>query len=58
VAVLIAITLVLALLAFAGMRVAKGKSFSTSANTHKPTMGSRWSGLVVRHRWLAVAGLS
>ena len=53
-AVLIAITLVPALLGFAGMRVAKGKSFSRGAHAHTSTMGSRWVGLVTRHRWLAV----
>jgi putative drug exporter of the RND superfamily len=53
-AVLIAITLVPALLGFAGMRIARGKSFATAADAQKPTMGSRWSALVIRHRAIAV----
>jgi RND superfamily putative drug exporter len=52
VAVLIAITLVPALLGFAGMRMAKGKRLDTGA---KPTMGARWVGLVTRHRLVAIA---
>jgi RND superfamily putative drug exporter len=53
VAVLIAITLVPALLGFAGLRVAKGKRFDATGTT-RPTIGARWAGLVTRHRLLAM----
>jgi RND superfamily putative drug exporter len=52
VAVLIAITLVPALLGFAGMRVAKGKKLDVTG--HGPTMGARWVRMVVRHRVVAI----
>jgi RND superfamily putative drug exporter len=54
VAVLVAITLVPALLGFAGPRLTKGKNFETGARAAKPTVGSRWVGLVTRHRVPAV----
>ena len=54
IAMLIAITLVPALLGFAGTRIAKGKNFDTGARAGKPTLGSRWVGVVTRHRWPAV----
>jgi RND superfamily putative drug exporter len=50
IAVLIAITLVPALLGFAGMRLAKGKNFDSGPRAAKPTLGSRWVGLVTRRR--------
>jgi RND superfamily putative drug exporter len=55
IAVLIAITLTPALLGFAGMRIAKGKRFDGDGS--KVTLGSRWVGLVVRHRVIAVLGV-
>ena len=54
IAMLIAITLVPALLGFAGRRIAKGKNFDTGPRASKPTAGSRWVGFVTRHRWPAV----
>ncbi|MDO8211039.1 MMPL family transporter [Conexibacter sp. CPCC 206217] len=54
IAVLIAITLVPALLGFAGRRLQKGKNFETGPRAAKPTLGSRWVGLVTRHRVPAV----
>ncbi|HST38280.1 MAG TPA: MMPL family transporter [Conexibacter sp.] len=54
VAMLVAITLVPALLGFAGMRLAKGKNFDTGPRASKPTLGSRWVALVTRHRVPAV----
>lgn len=50
VAVLIAITLVPALLGFAGPRLMKGKNFETGPRAAKPTLGARWAGLVTRRR--------
>jgi RND superfamily putative drug exporter len=50
VAVLVALTLVPALLGVAGMRLAKGKNFETGPRAARPTLGSRWGGLVTRHR--------
>jgi RND superfamily putative drug exporter len=55
VAVLIAITLVPALLGFAGRRALKGKR-SEPADETTSTMGSRWVTFVMRHR-LAAIGL-
>ena len=55
IAVLIAITLVPALLGFAGTRIAKGKRLDVASS--KPTMGASWSGLIVRHRTIAVVGV-
>jgi putative drug exporter of the RND superfamily len=54
IAVLVALTLVPALLGFAGMRLAKGKNFETGPRAAKPTLGSRWVGVVTRHRVPAV----
>jgi RND superfamily putative drug exporter len=54
VAVLVAITLVPALLGFAGMRLAKGKNHETGPRAAKPTNGSRWVGLVTRRPLAAV----
>jgi putative drug exporter of the RND superfamily len=50
VAVLVSITLVPAMLGFAGMRIAKGKNFETGPRAAKPTFGARWVGFVMRHR--------
>jgi putative drug exporter of the RND superfamily len=50
VAVLVAITLVPALLGFAGAKLMKGKNFETGPRAAKPTMGSRWVGVVTRHK--------
>ena len=47
---LVALTLVPALLGFAGLRMAKGKNFETGPRAAKPTLGARWVGLVTRHR--------
>ena len=52
IAVLIALTLVPALLGFAGPRALKGKP--ADLERQSPTMGSRWVGLVTRHRIAAV----
>ncbi|WP_022929397.1 MMPL family transporter [Patulibacter americanus] len=54
VAVLVSLTLVPAMLGFAGMRLAKGKNFDTGRRATRPTMGARWVGLVTRHRLPAV----
>ncbi|MDO8187384.1 MMPL family transporter [Conexibacter sp. JD483] len=54
VAVLVAITLVPALLGFAGTKLMKGKNFETGPRAAKPTMGARWVGFVTRHRVPAV----
>ncbi len=50
IAVLVAITLVPALLGFAGMRLAKGKRFEREPRAGRPTLGARWVGVVTRHR--------
>jgi RND superfamily putative drug exporter len=50
VAVLIAITLLPALMSFAGMRLRKGKNFETGPRSLRPTMGARWVRTIVRHR--------
>jgi RND superfamily putative drug exporter len=49
VAVAISLTLVPALLGFAGMRIAKGKNFDTGPRAATPTLGARWVGLLTRH---------
>lgn len=49
VAVAISLTLVPALLGFAGMRIAKGKNFDTGPRAAKPTLGARWVGRLTRH---------
>ncbi len=54
VAVLVAITLVPALLGFAGTKLMKGKNFETGKRAATPTMGSRWVAFVTRHRVPAV----
>jgi RND superfamily putative drug exporter len=54
-AVLIAITLVPALLGFAGPRLAKGKN-QTQDGKLAPTAGSRWGEFLLRHRIVAVVG--
>jgi RND superfamily putative drug exporter len=55
VAVAISLTLVPALLGFAGMRIAKGKNFDTGPRAAGPTLGARWVGLLARHGRPAVA---
>ena len=57
IAVLIAITLVPALLGFAGPRLAKGKDFETGAAATRPTLGARWVGAVTRRRAVAVGAV-
>jgi RND superfamily putative drug exporter len=52
IAVLIALTLVPALLGFGGKRVLKGKNLERPRGTDE-TMGKRWVGFVTRHRVLA-----
>jgi RND superfamily putative drug exporter len=54
VAVAISLTLVPALLGFAGPRIAKGKNFDTGPRAARPTLGARWVGLLTRHRLPAV----
>ena len=54
VAVAVSLTLVPALLGFAGMRMAKGKNFETGPRAAKPTLGARWVGLLTRRRVPAV----
>jgi RND superfamily putative drug exporter len=54
VAVAISLTLVPALLGFAGMRIVKGKNFATGPRAAKPTLGARWVALLTRHRLAAV----
>ncbi|MDW5594725.1 MMPL family transporter [Conexibacter stalactiti] len=54
IAVLIAITLVPAMLGFAGNKLMKGKNFETGPRAAKPTMGARWAGLVTRNRVVAM----
>ncbi|HEY2052419.1 MAG TPA: MMPL family transporter [Solirubrobacterales bacterium] len=56
IAVLIALTLVPALLGFAGKRALKGKDLERPRGTER-TMGARWVGLITRHRVVA-AGLA
>jgi putative drug exporter of the RND superfamily len=52
IAVLIALTLVPALLGFAGRRALKGKNLERPRGSEE-TLGKRWVGLVTRHRVLA-----
>jgi len=54
VAVAISLTLVPALLGFAGMRIAKGKNFDTGPRAARPTLGARWVALLTRRRLPAV----
>ena len=54
VAVAVSLTLVPALLGFAGLRMAKGKNFETGPRAAKPTLGARWVGLLTRRRVPAV----
>lgn len=54
VAVAVSLTLVPALLGFAGMRVAKGRNVDAGPRAVRPTVGSRWVGLLTRHRVPAV----
>jgi len=56
IAVLIALTLIPALIGFAGKRALKGKDLERPRGTER-TMGARWVGLVTRHRVVA-AGLA
>ncbi|MDA0136894.1 MMPL family transporter [Solirubrobacter deserti] len=49
VAVAVSLTLVPALLGFAGRRIAKGKNFDTGPRAARPTLGARWVGLLTRH---------
>ena len=59
VAVLLSLTLVPALMAFAGPRATRGKSAERRAARpradEQPTLGARWIALVMRRRWLAIA---
>ena len=59
VAVLLSLTLVPALMAFAGPRATRGKSSSAALHDpgadEKPTLGARWIALVMRRRLLAIA---
>jgi len=52
-AVLIAVTLVPALLGFAGERALEGKRAQQDDDA-TPTLGLRWANLVIRHRWPAI----
>jgi RND superfamily putative drug exporter len=57
VAVMIAVTLVPALLGFAGPRAVKGKRLDVSEESaaDKPRMGARWIALLLEHRAFAIA---
>jgi RND superfamily putative drug exporter len=61
IAVLLSLTFVPALLAVAGQRAIRGKTFSHDLHDaeagEKPTMGARWIALVIRRRWLAIGGV-
>ena len=48
VAVAVSLTLVPALLGFAGMRMVKGKNFETGPRAAKPTLGARWVARLTR----------
>lgn len=58
-AILLSLTMTPALLAFAGKRAVKGKTFTEDAHDEasgtKPTMGARWIALVIRRRFVAIA---
>ncbi len=54
VAVAVSLTLVPALLGFAGARLAKGKNFETGPRAARPTLGARWVARVTRSRVGAV----
>jgi RND superfamily putative drug exporter len=62
VAVLLSLTFVPALLAVAGRRAVRGKTFSHELHDteagEKPTLGARWIALVIRRRWLAIGGVA
>jgi RND superfamily putative drug exporter len=62
VSVLLSLTFVPALLAVAGRRAVRGKTFShdghDSAAGEKPTLGARWIELVIHRRWLAIGGVT
>jgi putative drug exporter of the RND superfamily len=62
VAVLLSLTFVPALLAAAGQRAVRGKTFTHELHDleagEKPTMGARWVALVIRRRWLAIGGVT
>jgi RND superfamily putative drug exporter len=55
IAVAVALTLVPALLGFAGRRAVGGKRVAEHATAHRPTLGARWIALVTRHRVAAIA---
>ncbi len=61
IAVLMSLTFVPALLAVAGHRALRGKTFSHEIHDaeagEKPTLGARWIGLVIRRRWFAIGGV-
>ena len=58
VAVLLSLTLVPALMAFAGPRATRGKNSSAALHDprtgEKPTLGARWIGQVMRRRFVAI----
>lgn len=61
VAVLIALTLLPALLGFAGPKIVRGRipglrrpDYDENATGQRPSLGRRWVGVVTRHRWPAV----
>ena len=56
IAVLIALTLIPALLGFAGERAFKGKMIDAAPTARTPTWGRRWGRLVTRHRVPAAIG--
>ncbi|MDP9220600.1 MAG: MMPL family transporter [Actinomycetota bacterium] len=62
VAVLLSLTFVPALLAVAGRRAVRGKTFSHELHDteagERPTLGARWIALVIRRRWLAIGGVA
>ena len=62
VAVLLSLTFVPALLAVAGQRAVRGKTFSAELHDaeagEKPTMGARWIALVIRRRWIAIVAVT
>jgi len=54
VAVAVSLTLVPALLGFAGMRITKGKNFDTGPRAVRATLGARWVALLTRRRLPAI----